>query len=183
MFKTIIASCIGGLLAILIIVLLFRKKGKTSENPVNGMKEVQPEKPIENEEDIAQIAMDNLLNVNIFIRTRKVPDGILKLTEEIIDDLRAATPRMIERHPEHDLTYELKEICQKHLMKQLKEFFDMSESNQAGYMENLSHRLNEIADLIRRARDIVESDEVTEMKMIAGFLETKYSSPLDNQAK
>lgn len=178
MFSTIIASCIGGLLAIIIAVFYFKKKGKSVDEEINDQSDKATEKPVDSAEAMTQIAIDNLLMVNIFIRTRQVPDDIMELVEKMIDDLRVATPQMIERHPEHDLTYELKQICQKHIMNQLKEFFDMSQSNQQKYMAGLLERLNEIADLVQRARDIVETDEVTEMKMIAGFLETKYSKPL-----
>jgi len=178
MFSTIIASCIGGLLAIIIAVLYFKKKGKPIDDEVNDQGNKEPEKPADSAATMTQIAIDHLLMVNIFIRTRHVPGDILELVEKMIDNLRVATPSMIERHPDHDLTYELKQICDKHIMNQLKEFFDMSENNQQKYMPSLLERLNEIADLIQRARDIIETGEVTEMKMIAGFLETKYSKPL-----
>ena len=156
----------------------FRKKSKPVEEQVNNQDTNEPEKPADSAEMLTQITMDNLLILNIFIRTRKFPVDILELVEKMIDNLCVATPAMIDRHPDHDLTYELKQISNKHIMNQLKEFSDMSESNQQKYMSSLSERLNEMADLIQRARDIVETDEVTEMKMIAGFLETKYSKPL-----
>ena len=179
MLTTIIASCIGGgLLTIIIAVSIFKKKGKPVEEEIKNEINEQPEKPADSAEMLLEIIMDNLLILNIFIRTRKVSSDIREIVEKMIDNLRVATPAMMERHPDHDLTYELKQICQKHIMNQLKEFFDMSESNQQKYMANLMERLNEMADLAQRARDIVETDEVTEMKMIAGFLETKYSKPL-----
>ena len=178
MFSTIIASCIGGLLAIIIAVLFFRKKGKPVEEEIKNEINREPEKPADTPELLIENTMDNLLYLNVFIRTKKVPEEVLSLVEKMIDNLMVATPAMIDRHPEHDLTYELKQMCHKHIMKQLKEFFDISESNQQKYMESLMERLNEMADLIKRARDIVETDEVTEMKMIAGFLEIKYSKPL-----
>ena len=178
MFTTIIASCIGGLLAIIIAVFYFRKKGRPVEKEIIDQIDDESEKPADSAEMLIQIIMDNLLITNIFIRTRKVPSDIRELVEKMIDNLRVATPAMIDRHPDHDLTYELKQICRKHIMNQLKEFFDMSEANQQKYMGNLMERLSEMADLAQRARDIVETDEVTEMKMVAGFLETKYSKPL-----
>lgn len=178
MFSTIIASCIGALLTIIIAVFYFKKKGKAVDEEIKNEINKEPEKPADSPEILIENTMDNLLYLNIFIRTNKVPEDVLNLVEKMIDNLMVATPAMIDRHPEHDLTYELKQMCHKHIMKQLKEFFDMSESNQQKYMEGLLERLNEMADLIKRARDIVETDEVTEMKMIAGFLETKYSKPL-----
>lgn len=178
MFSTIIASCIGALLAIIIAVFYLKKKGKSVDEEISNQINKEPEKPADSPEMLIQIAMDNLLILNIFIRTKNVPADIRELVEKMIDNLRVATPAMIDRHPDHDLTYELKQICQKHIMNQLKEFFDMSDNNQQKYMAKLVERLNEMADLVQKARDIVESDEVTEMKMIAGFLETKYSKPL-----
>ena len=185
MLNAVIFSCIVGLLGVIIAVLYFKKKGKTpaQKNSSSNNKPPTPPTPPAPpaaSKDLAQIAIDNLLVLNIFVRTKKVPVDILELVEKMIDNLRAATPAMIERHPDHDLTYELKEICSKHIMKQLKEFFDMSEGNQEKYMAGLKERLNEMAELIKRARDIVENDEVSEMKMIAGFLETKYSNPVGN---
>jgi hypothetical protein len=178
MFSTIIASCIGGLLAIIIAVFFFRKKGKPVKEEIKNEINKEPEKSADSPELLIENTMDNLLYLNVFIRTKKVPENVLNLVETMIDNLMVATPAMIDRHPEHDLTYELKQMCHKHIMKQLKEFSDMSESNQQKYMDGLVERLNEMADLIKRARDIVETDEVTEMKMIAGFLETKYSKPI-----
>lgn len=178
MLSTIIASCIGGLLAIAIALFYFKKKGKSVDEEIKNEISKEPVKPADSPEMQIQIAMDNLLIINVFIRTRNVPANIMELVEKMIDNLKVAAPSMIDRHPDHDLTYELKQICQKHIMNQLKEFFDMSEENQQKYMANLLERLNEMTDLVQRARDIVESNEVTEMKMIAGFLETKYSKPL-----
>jgi hypothetical protein len=82
---------------------------------------------------------------------------------------------MIEKFPDHDLTYELKRVCEEHMFNQLKEFFDMDPANIQKYMSDLIERLKDIGEHITRARNIVENNEVAEMKMIAGFIETKYS--------
>jgi len=178
MVSTIFASCIGGLIAIAIAVWYHKKKGKSVDGQGNLIKEDMPVKSVKSGEELSKEALTGLLHVNVFVRTNAVPVEVLNLVEKTIDNLKAATPQMIERHPDHDLTYELKEICNKHLLSQLKEFFDMSAKNRDKYMPNLMERLNEIADLIERVKDIVETDEVTEMKVIAGFLETKYSRPM-----
>jgi methyl-accepting chemotaxis protein len=178
MLGTIIASFIGGLLAIGVVIWFFKNKGTSGRKEDETVKDaVNPS--VKTKENLSKDVYDSLLQVNIFIRTKGLPGEVIALVEKMIDNLKQATPQMIEKHPDHDLTYELKEICKKHLFSQLKEFFDMSLENRNKYMDNLMERLNEIADLIERAGKIVENDEVTEMKMIAGFLETKYSRPLD----
>ena len=178
MFGTIIASFIGGLLAIGIVLWFVKKKGASNQEE-GEMVEETIKSSVKTADSLIKDAYNSLLQVNIFIRTKKgFPEEVLVLVEKMIDNLKQATPRMIEKHPDHDLTYELKEICKKHLFRQLKEFFDMSQENRNTYMANLIERLNEISDLIERAGKIVENDEVTEMKVIAGFLETKYSRPL-----
>ncbi len=177
MVGTIIASFIGGLLAIGVVIWFVKNRGASGREEEEAAKEaVKPS--VKTEEDLSKSVFSSLLQVNIFLRTKGLPGDVIALVEKMIDDLKQATPQMIEKHPDHDLTYELKEICKKHLFSQLKEFFDMSVENRNRYMGNLMERLNEIADLIERARKIVENDEVTEMKVIAGFLETKYSRPL-----
>ncbi len=178
MFSTIIALFIGGILAIGVVVWFVKNKETSGREEDETVKHaVKPS--IKTKESLSKNVYDSLLQVNIFIRTKGLPGVVIVLVEKMIDNLKQATPQMIEKHPDHDLTYELKEICRKHLFSQLKEFFDMSQENRNKYMDNLMERLNEIADLIERAGKIVENDEVTEMKMIAGFLETKYSRPLD----
>ncbi|MGD9162272.1 MAG: hypothetical protein PVG39_27935, partial [Desulfobacteraceae bacterium] len=112
MLSTIIASCIGGLLAIIIAVFYFRKKGKPVDEEISNQINKEPEKPADSPEMLIQIVMDNLLILNIFVRTRSVPSDIRDLVEKMIDNLQVATPAMIDRHPDHDLTYELKQICQ-----------------------------------------------------------------------
>ena len=177
MLGTIIASFIGGLLAIGFVIWFFKNKGTSGRKEDETVKDaVKPS--VKTEENLSEDVFTSLLQVNIFIRTKGLPGEVIALVEKMIDNLKQATPQMIEKHPDHDLTYELKEICKKHLFSQLKEFFDMSLENRNRYMDNLMERLNEIADLIERAGKIVENDEVTEMKVIAGFLETKYSRPL-----
>ncbi len=179
MSGTIIALLIGGFLVVGILIWLVKKNG-SSPHEGGGTVKDDITQPSKTEEDLCKEVFTNLLQVNIFIRTKGLPVEVIALVEKMIDNLKQATPRMIEKHPNHDLTYELKEICKKHLFSQLKEFFDMSKENRATYMDNLMERLNEIASLIERAGKIVENDEVTEMKVIAGFLETKYSRPLDS---
>jgi hypothetical protein len=177
MVGTIIASFIGGLLAIGVVIWFVKNRGASGREEEEAAKDaVKPS--VKTEEELSKSVFSNLLQVNIFLRTKGLPEDVIALVEKMIDDLKQATPQMIEKHPDHDLTYELKEICGKHLFSQLKEFFDMSEENRNKYMDNLMERLNEIADLVERARKVVENDEVTEMKVIAGFLETKYSRPL-----
>lgn len=183
MIQIIVGGCIAAAILIAVVVwYLSKKRGVSVKEQVDEIVDTiatQPPSSQKPSESLIQEAFDGLLKVNIFIRTKAVPNDVLELVEKQIDDLRFATPQMIEKIPDHDLTYELKRICEEHMFNQLKEFFDMDSANINKYMAELIERLKDIGEHITRARNIVENNEVAEMKMIAGFLETKYSQGYD----
>jgi len=115
--------------------------------------------------------------LNILIRTiHGLSLEILQTIEEIIDLLRDTVPQMIARHPSESLTYELKRISGEHLAEIVKEFVDLSQDSRERHGEAFIASLGDIREQIRRAKEIVEHNEVAEFKVMASFLKTKYSS-------
>jgi uncharacterized protein YfkK (UPF0435 family) len=116
----------------------------------------------------------NLLEINLFLRLQAAPAEIMTLVEGIIDDTRTTLPAMVERYPDETLTYRMEKICETDLMRQLKEYFDLSEESRKTYNQDMIQRLTDIHRLIGRAKKIVEHNEVSEFKMIARELEIKF---------
>ncbi|MCK5617284.1 hypothetical protein KAR91_86265 [Candidatus Pacearchaeota archaeon] len=171
----ILAGLIGGLIGGFIVSLAIKDTvNKEVEKAVETI--IPTTRTSLSSDELISSALQGLNDVNLHIRmTPNVPAEVIKLVEQMVDDLRIATPSMIERHPDHDLTYELKKMCNEHLMKQLKEFFEMSPENITKYLPDLMSRLNDMGKHISRAKEIAEGNEVAEMKAIAGFLDAKYS--------
>jgi hypothetical protein len=66
----------------------------------------------------------------------------MTLVEGIIDDTRATLPAMMERYPDETLTYRMEKICEKDLLRQLKEYFDMSVESRQNYSQDMIQRLD-----------------------------------------
>ena len=183
MIGTVIAATVGCLFAIGIAVWYFRRKGKPVGGKVQDTTEaVSPSTAVKSPEEQTREAMDGLLKVNIFVRvTDGIPQKVLKLVEKQIDDLMAAVPKMIEKHPDLNLTFNLKRISISHLLELLKEHFDMEPAHIKQYMPNLIRRLEEIGEVITRAKQCAERDEIAEMKVISGTLQTMFSKRIGEE--
>jgi hypothetical protein len=123
--------------------------------------------------------MENLLRLNIMIRTdARLDSELLNTIESIIDDLKATIPPMMGKYPGETLTYELKKIGSSHLYNNVKEFLDLSDEsreNQLSIFKNTLENLNEVS---KRARDIAEKNETQEFKTMATFLKTKFQTDI-----
>jgi hypothetical protein len=183
MIGTVIATTVGCLCAIGIAVWCFRRKGKPVDEQVQGVMEaVAPAPKVKPPEEQASEALDGLLKVNTFVRvTDGIPQKVLELVEKQIDDLMAAVPKMIEKHPDLNLTFNLRRISVSHLSELLKEHFDMEPANIKKYMPNLIERLEEIGGVISRAKECAEHNEVAEMKVISGTLQTMFSKKIGEE--
>ena len=171
----VIGSFIGGLLAIGVAVLIYKRLTKkhpsTGEQPVTAMTPAK-EDP---QKEMAEIT-NRLVRLNITARTTGgLTLDIIQLVEEIIDYLKTTVPQMIERHPSETLTYELKRISAQHLPDIFKEFIDLSEDSRKHHQDAFIQALEDIRNQVKRANEIVEQNEQAEFKVMASFLKTKYS--------
>ncbi|MCP4693677.1 MAG: hypothetical protein GY859_36920 [Desulfobacterales bacterium] len=174
---TIIGAFIGGLLAIGVAVLIYKRvrDKETAAEPPLAPAPAAPPTPDPKSE--LKSLMDSLIRLNITIRTTfGLPTTTIELIEQIVDYLRATVPRMIERHPAETLTYELKRISGEHLATIVKEFLDLSPESRDRHQDAFVGSLGDIRDQVRRAAEIVEQNEQAEFKVMASFLKTKYSA-------
>ncbi|MBA3012432.1 MAG: hypothetical protein KKF12_04270 [Proteobacteria bacterium] len=143
---------------------------KVSENPMT------PPPPSKSPEEEFKEILDVLLGLNLLIRKDITfsMEMVLKV-EQIIDDLKAVLPAMMERYPGESLTYEIKKIGLSHLYKTVKEFLDLSEDSRQHQLENFQTTLQSLHDVTHRSRDIVEKNETAEFKTMAHFLAGKFS--------
>jgi uncharacterized membrane protein YdfJ with MMPL/SSD domain len=124
--------------------------------------------------------MDNLLQLNILIRTDADLDPeISKTIEAIIDDLKATIPLMMEKFPTETLTYELKKIGSAHLFNSVKEYTDLSEASRENQISIFKDTLASLNEISTRARNIAEKNEIREFKTMATFLKTKFQTNID----
>ena len=173
---TIIGSFVGGLLAIGAAVYLYRKF--TAQDDVDPAPAESPAGAavVDAEAELTTL-MGRLVNLNILIRTTHgLSPESAQAIEEVIDLLRDTVPQMIARHPSESLTYELKRISVEHLARIVKEFVDLSPDSRQRHVEAFIVSLKDIRTQVKRAREIVEHNEVAEFKVMASFLKTKYSS-------
>lgn len=151
----------------------FRTKGlKTKENPIKPPQTKSKEPP---EEEFRHI-LDALLKTNLMIRTdREIPRELLESVEQIIDDLKAVIPTMMEKYPGESLTWELKKIGRSHLNKTIKEYLDLSSESRMAQLETFKSAMGQLQEVISRSRIIAEKNETQEFKTMALFLGQKFS--------
>ncbi|WDP91381.1 MAG: hypothetical protein HUN04_17410 [Desulfobacter sp.] len=120
--------------------------------------------------------LDSLLKLNLMIRKDgQFQQNMILYIEEIIDDLKSVIPAMMERYPGETLTYELKKIGSAHLYNTVKEFLDLSLESRENQFKAFEETINNLHDVSRRAREIVEKNETAEFKTMAHFLAGKFS--------
>lgn len=151
----------------------FRTKGlKTKENPI------QPERPSAKEppEKEFRHILDALLATNLMVRKdREIPKELLLNIEQIIDDLKAVIPGMMEKYPSETLTWEIKKIGRSHLNKTVKEYLDLSPESRLAQLDTFKNTIQHLQEVIFRSRQIVEKNETAEFKTMAQFLGQKFS--------
>lgn len=163
-------------LALVIGLALFmkqmkEKKEKTKEPPVQP----PPPKTDTPEEEFTK-ALDSLLKLNLMIRRDKsIQKEMILRIEEIIDDLKSVIPAMMERYPGETLTYELKKIGTTHLYNTVKEFLDLSAQGRKNQLQIFETTIDNLHDVCRRSREIVDKNETAEFKTMAHFLAGKFS--------
>lgn len=128
------------------------------------------------EEEYTDI-MGMLLKLNIMMRTdHSFSTELQEDIENIIDDLTAVIPPMMERYPGETLTYELKKIGKMHLYKTVKEYLDLSDDSRTSQAGVFKQTIGSLQEVSNRSRDIVEKNETAEFKTMASFLAGKFSS-------
>ncbi|MCG8689084.1 MAG: hypothetical protein MI892_29710 [Desulfobacterales bacterium] len=145
---------------------------KTKESPI---KPPPPPKQEDPEVEFKAI-LDNLLKLNLMIRKdRHFPKPLILNIEQIIDDLKAVIPAMMERYSGETLTYELKKIGRTHLSKTVKEYLDLSLESREIQKAAFEKTVTNLHNVCHRSREIVEKNETAEFKTMAHFLEGKFS--------
>lgn len=180
---TVIGSFIGGLLAIGIAVLIYRKitskkdSSSSESTPADGSTTAGAKPELtDNDKELSDL-MDSIAKLNISIRTTYgLPIDLIQTVEKMLDLLKDTVPQMMERYPAEPLTYELKRISMEHLPQITKEFVDLSEESMEKQYDAFLGSLNDVLEQIKRANEIVENNVVAEFKVMASFLKTKYSS-------
>ncbi|MCG8531196.1 MAG: hypothetical protein MI749_11080 [Desulfovibrionales bacterium] len=172
---TLIVSIVIFLIAVIGFGLITRNLKKKSPAPAARPQRPQPEAPKNPAAELAKI-LDALLALNLMIR--KDPNFSLELTlalETIMDDLKNIIPSMMERYPGETLTYELKQIGDTHLHRIVKEFMDLSPEIRETQLPTFKSNLAGIQDVVTRAREIVDKNEIAEFQTMAHFLAGKFS--------
>lgn len=151
----------------------FRTKGlKTKENPIKPPTPKSKEPP---EEEYRHI-LDALIKTNLMVRKdREFPRELLLNVEQIIDDLKAVIPTMMEKYPGEALTWELKKIGRTHLKKIIKEYLDLSPESRQAQLDTFRTAVQQLQEVIFRSRQIAEKNETAEFKTMALFLGQKFS--------
>lgn len=161
-------SLVGGL-----TIYFIRKKGKSKEaaEVVESILSPAPE-PVKPED-----AIEGLVAFNVFVRDNihLLNDEVVQLCEQIVDTFRDIVPKMMARYPEHALTYELRRASESHLLRKLKEYCDMSESNRREREPMLVSLLKELHAHATHGADIIERNEMDEFDTVANFIKMNLS--------
>ncbi len=122
-------------------------------------------------------AAESLLSLNLMIRTdHDLDNDLLVSIEQIIDDIRFVLPMMMERYPGDSLTYEIEKIGKTHLKKIVKEFLDLSIQGRQAQHDIFKNTIDNLSQVTKRSRQIIENNETAEFKTMAHFLAGKFSS-------
>ena len=169
----IVTVFLGSVIGFGLLMKHLRKEGfKAKENPVSPPPPPQEQDP----EAEFKAILDSLLRLNLMIRKdRHFPKPLILNIEEIIDDLKAVIPSMMERYSGETLTYELKKIGKTHLYKTVKEYLDLSPSSRDVQKAAFEKTITNLHNVCHRSREIVEKNETAEFKTMAHFLEGKFS--------
>jgi hypothetical protein len=168
---------IGCILAITIVgalaIVYIRKKSK-NKAPLEVVEQIlkpgqEPVKP--------ETSIEGLIAFNVFVRDNihLLNDEVVQLCEEIVDAFRDLVPKMMERYPEHALTYELRRAGESHLLRKLKEYCDMSENNRRDRAPVLVTLLKELLQHAVHGAEIIERNEIDEFDTVANFMKMNLS--------
>jgi hypothetical protein len=173
MIKIIIGCALAMLIVGFLVVYVVRRKGKTGEAMAVVEKVVKPAPQPPKPED----AIEGLVAFNVFVRDHIefLSDEVVALCEQIVDTFRDIVPKMMERYPEHALTYELRRASEKHLLHKLKEYCDMSETNRQNRYEVLVTLLRDLHAHAVHGSDLIERNEIDEFDTVANFMKLNLS--------
>ncbi len=179
---TTILTAVIFIIAVIGFGLIFKNmktkqsSGNAQQVPGSGSQASSSQKSSPAPEQEYKAIMDSLLRLNIFLRKdRDISKELQSQIEAIIDDLIAITPAMMERYPGETLTYEIKKIGKEHLFKTVKEYLDLSIESRANQFDMFTRTIDNLHDVSKRSRDIVEKNETAEFKTMANFLAGKFS--------
>lgn len=154
--------------------ITFMQKRKRNSAPAPEIRE--KESPVSEKDAIVE-TMDSLLSLNLMMRTDPDLDqDVLLAIERIIDDIRLILPAMLERYPSESLTYELEKIGKNHLKKIVKEYLDLSLPSREAQHAIFTGTIENLSQVTKRSRQIIENNETAEFKTMAHFLAGKFSS-------
>ncbi len=173
MIQIIIGCAVAILIVGALTVYFVRKKNKTDEAMEVVETILKPAKDQVKPED----AIEGLVLFNVFVRDHihQLSDEVLQLSEQIVDTFREIVPKMMERYPEHALTYELRRASEEHLHRKLKEYCDMSDTNRQERGPILVKLLTELHEHALHAADIIERNEKDEFDTVANFMKMNLS--------
>ncbi|MBU1054389.1 MAG: hypothetical protein KKC46_11245 [Proteobacteria bacterium] len=173
MIKIIIGCSLAILIVGALAVYIIRKKRKTKEAMEVVEKIIKPAPEQSKPED----AIEGLVGFNVFVRDNihQLSDEVVLLCEQIVDTFRDILPKMMERYPEQALTYELRRASESHLLRKLKEYCDMSDTNRTERSDVLVNLLRELLKHAVHGADIIERNELDEFDTVANFMKMNLS--------
>ena len=173
MIKIIIGCAVAIVIVGAAVIYAIRRKGKTEAAMDMVEKIIKPAPEPVRVED----AIEGLVAFNVFVRDNihLLSDEVLNLCERIVDTFREIVPKMMDRYPEHALTYELRRASEAHLMRKLKEFCDLSDQNRAEREAMLVDLLTSLHEHAIHGADIIERNELDEFDTMANFMKMNLS--------
>jgi hypothetical protein len=166
---------LGILLGAAVIALFFSLKKAEEAPPQPSPEEVREtsrRRKVESFEKIVQ----GLICLNIAIRVEGLADDIKRTAESTIDSLRSLIPKMEERYPGEELTWEVTRIATTHLPELLQKFIALRggerERNRAELLKSLLSMEQELAEIT----EIIDKDLVGEFGRKAKTVELKYGN-------
>jgi len=173
MLKIIIGCALAIFLVGLLVVYFVRRQGKTEEAMDAVEKIIKPAPTPPGPQD----AIEGLIAFNVFVRDNihLLSDEVVTHCEKIVDTFRDIVPKMMERYPEHALTYELRRASEEHLLRKLKEFCDMSDTNRKERHAVLVTLLKDLHKHAVHGSDIIERNEIDEFDTVANFMKMNLS--------
>lgn len=121
--------------------------------------------------------LGHLLKLNLEMRDQRLGGQVLKLAEQVIDQLRSLLPRLNAEHQGQDLTWTVNQLASHYLPeKTIRPYLKLSATNRTAQEESVLASLKQLHQQLVRVATLVDTRAVGEFERAAAFIKERFPS-------